>query len=175
LADTATAPGFRVRYLVNDRLDVAVGSGANGMHLGQGEDYAAVRSCLGTDWLFCVGVVTVVDVTAAGADDLGVSVWSIGTELEAIAGGLAGVRAVTAATRLPVVGIGGIVAGNAEQVLRAGATGVVMSSAVSRAEDPAVVVRGWRLSWGAAARFEQETEADHGRQQPGQNRWGAAE
>ena len=52
LADTATAPGFRVRYLVNDRLDVAVGSGANGVHLGQGEDYAAVRSCLGTDWLF---------------------------------------------------------------------------------------------------------------------------
>ena len=48
---------------------MAVGSGANGVHLGQGEDYAAVRSCLGTDWLFCVGVVTVVDVTAAEAAD----------------------------------------------------------------------------------------------------------
>jgi thiamine-phosphate pyrophosphorylase len=49
---------------------------------------------------------------------------------------------VTAATLLPVVGIGGIVAGNAEQVLGAGATGVVVISAVSRAEDPAAAVRG---------------------------------
>ncbi|HYB29717.1 MAG TPA: thiamine phosphate synthase [Solirubrobacteraceae bacterium] len=44
------------------------------------------------------------------------------TKPGAIAAGLAGLRAVVAATQLAVVGIGGIGAGNAEQVLRAGAT-----------------------------------------------------
>ena len=119
-------------------------SGADGVHLGQGDDYATARSRLGTDRLLGVSVATVADVTAAeaaGADYLGVTVWPTRTKPEAIAAGLAGLRAVTAATQLPVVGIGGIVAGNAEQVLGAGATGVVVISAVSRAEEPAAAVR----------------------------------
>ena len=90
-----------------------------------------------------VSVVTVADVTAAetaSADYLGVSVWPTRTKPEAIAPGLAGLRAVTAATQLPVIGIGGIVAGNGEQVLGAGATGLVVISAVSRAEEPAAAV-----------------------------------
>jgi thiamine-phosphate pyrophosphorylase len=133
-----------VLFVVNDRLDVAVDSGADGVHLGQGDDYATARSRLGTDRLLGVSVATVADVTAAeaaGADYLGVTVWPTRTKPEAIAAGLAGLRAVTAATQLPVVGIGGIVAGNAEQVLGAGATGVVVISAVSRAEEPAAAVR----------------------------------
>ena len=64
------------------------------------------------------------------------------TRPEAIAVGLAGLRALTAATRLPVVGIGGIAARNAEQVLGADAAGVGVISAVSRAEEPAAAVRG---------------------------------
>ena len=133
-----------VLFLVNDRLGVAVDSGADGVHLGQGDDYATARSRLGTDRLLGVSVATVADVTAAeaaGADYLGVTVWPTRTKPEAIAAGLPGLRAVTAATRLPVVGIGGIGAGNAEQVLDAGATGVGVISAVSRAEDPAAAVR----------------------------------
>ena len=108
-------------------------------------DYATARSRLGTDRLLGVSVATVADVTAAeaaGADYLGVTVWPTRTKPKAIAAGLAGLRAVTAATRLPVVGIGGIGAGNAKQVLCAGATGVVVISAVSRAEEPAAAVRG---------------------------------
>src|SRR5450755_2161212 len=134
-----------VLFLVNDRLDVAVDSGADGLHLGQGDDFATARTRLGTERLLGVSVATVADVTAAeaaGADYLGVTVWPTRTKPEAVAAGLAGLRAVTAATLLPVVGIGGIVAGNAEQVLGAGATGVVVISAVSRAEDPAAAVRG---------------------------------
>lgn len=133
-----------VLFFVNDRLDVAVASGADGVHLGQGDDYATARGRLGTDRLLGVSVATVADVTAAeaaGADYLGVTVWPTRTKPEAIAVGLAGLRAVTAATQLPVVGIGGIVAGSAEQVLGAGATGVVVISAVSRAEEPAEEVR----------------------------------
>ncbi len=134
-----------VLFVVNDRVGVAVDSGADGVHLGQGDDYATARSRLGTDRLLGVSVATVAEVTAAetaGADYLGVTVWPTRTKPEAIAAGLAGLRAVTAASQLPVVGIGGIVADNAEQVLGAGATGVVVISAVSRAEEPAAAVRG---------------------------------
>jgi len=134
-----------VLFLVNDRVDLAVYSGADGVHLGHGDDYATARSRLGTDRLLGVSVATVAEVTAAeaaGADYLGVTVWPTHTKPEAIAAGLAGLRAVIAATQLPVVGIGGIVAGNAEQVMCAGAAGVGVVSAVSRAEDPAAAVRG---------------------------------
>jgi thiamine-phosphate pyrophosphorylase len=55
--------------------------------------------------------------------------------------GPAGLGVVIAATRLPVVGVGGIVAGNAAQLLRAGATGVAVVSAVSQTEEPAAAVR----------------------------------
>ena len=65
------------------------------------DEVTTARSRLGTDRLLGVSVATVADVAgaeAAGADYLGVSVWSIGTELGAIAAGLAGLRAVIAAT-----------------------------------------------------------------------------
>src|ERR1017187_9469131 len=56
-----------VMFLVNDRLEVAVDSGADGVHLGQGDDYATARSRLRADRLLGVSVATVADVTAAEA------------------------------------------------------------------------------------------------------------
>jgi hypothetical protein len=162
-----------------DRLDVAVDSGADGVHLGQGDDYATARSRLGTDRLVGVSVATVADVTAAeaaGADYLGVTVWPTRTKPEAIAAGLAGLRAVTAATQLPVVGIGGIAAGNAEQVLGADAAGV---GVILRGELSRGAGRGGPATGDYCAALphasEQETEADDDRQHPGENRWGPAE
>ena len=60
---------------------------------------------------------------AAGADHLGVTVWATETKPEAAPIGLAGLRGITAATALPVVGIGGIRVANARDVLDAGAAG----------------------------------------------------
>jgi thiamine-phosphate pyrophosphorylase len=61
------------------------------------------------------------------------------------------VRAIARATSLPVVGVGGIDASNATEVLDAGAAGVAVVSAVGAADDPeaatrtlADVVRGWK-------------------------------
>jgi thiamine-phosphate pyrophosphorylase len=51
------------------------------------------------------------------------------------------VREISAATRLPVVGIGGIDASNARQVLDAGAAGIAVVSAVAAAPDPAAATR----------------------------------
>jgi thiamine-phosphate pyrophosphorylase len=80
----------------------------------------------------------------AGADYLGVTVWTTATKPEAIPAGLDGLRDVAAATALPVVGIGGIDAGNARQVLAAGANGVAVISAVAAAPDPTEAVRELR-------------------------------
>jgi thiamine-phosphate pyrophosphorylase len=154
-----------VLFFVNDRLDGAVDSGADGVHLGQGDGYATARSRLGPKRLLGVSVATVADVTAAeaaGADYLGVTVWPTSTKPEATAVGLARLRAVIAATQLPVVGIGGIVADNAELVLGAGAAGVGVISVVSRAEDPAAAVRGL-ASIVRRCGMLGETEADDGR------------
>jgi thiamine-phosphate pyrophosphorylase len=86
-----------------------------------------------------VGKVTVAEAARAGY--LGVTVWRTRTKPEAIATGAGGVAGGDCSIRLPVVGSGGIVAGNAEQLLRAGAAGVPVVSAVSQAVEPTVAVR----------------------------------
>ena len=93
--------------------------------------------------MLAVSVVALSEVTgaeAAGADCTGHRL-ADRPKPEAVAAGLAGLWALIAAARLSVVGIGGIVAGNAEQLLRVGATGVAVVSAVSRGEEPAAAVR----------------------------------
>jgi thiamine-phosphate diphosphorylase len=145
----------RVLFIVNDRVDVALESGADGLHVGQGDDPAAARSRLGPDRVLGISVGTPDEARAAeeaGADYLGVTVWATPTKPEAVPRGLEGLRAVARSTRLPVVGIGGIDASNATRVLEAGATGVAVVSAVGAAPDPvaatealAGIIRRWDL------------------------------
>ena len=100
--------------IVNDRVDVAVAAGADGAHVGQDDEPEAARAALGPDRVLGISVRDADQAraaAAAGADYLGVTVWSTATKPEAVARGLDGVAAVAAATRLPVVGIGGIDAG----------------------------------------------------------------
>jgi thiamine-phosphate pyrophosphorylase len=132
-----------VLFVVNNRVDVAVASGADGVHLGQGEldDLAAGRR---------QGLVVGVSVESpdqarsaeeAGADYLGVTVWPTSTKPDARPVGLAGLRAIVAVTEVPVVGIGGVNAANAPDVIAAGATGVAVVSAVGAAPDPVAATR----------------------------------
>ena len=81
---------------------------------------------------------------AAGADYLGVTVWETATKADAVPIGLEGLRAVVAATTLPVVGVGGIDAANAGDVIRAGGAGVAVIGAVATAPDPVGAVRRLR-------------------------------
>jgi thiamine-phosphate diphosphorylase len=80
----------------------------------------------------------------AGADYVGVTVWTTATKPEAVAIGLEGLRDVARATALPVVGIGGIDEGNAREVLAAGAAGIAVIGAVASAQDPVEAVRALR-------------------------------
>jgi thiamine-phosphate diphosphorylase len=138
-----------VLFLVNDRVEVAVGCDASGAHVGQDDDPHEARRLLGPERILGVSVKSAEQARAAeaaGADYLGVTVWETSTKPAAVAIGLEGVRAVAGATALPVVGIGGIDAGNARDVLAAGAAGIAVIGAVATAEDPTQAVRVLRAS-----------------------------
>ncbi|MYC88579.1 MAG: thiamine phosphate synthase [Gemmatimonadales bacterium] len=133
--------------IVNDRLDVALAAGADGVHLGP-DDLAvsAVRNIAPPD--FIIGYSTddpneARRAAAAGADYLGVGA-VFGTRskpgLVDEAVGPDRVRLVREASRLPCLGIGGITRENAPEVLQTGA-GIAVLSTVMSASDPAAVVR----------------------------------
>ncbi|HET9672350.1 MAG TPA: thiamine phosphate synthase [Actinomycetota bacterium] len=139
--------GGGVLFLVNDRVDLAVRSGAAGAHVGQADEPALARARLGPERILGVSVASAEEARRAelaGADYLGVTVWATRTKEDAVPIGLDGLRAVVGATSLPVVGVGGIDAGNAPAVLEAGAAGVAVISAVAAADDPVEAVRELR-------------------------------
>ena len=136
-----------VPLLVNDRVDIAVGAGAAGAHVGQDDDPGSARGRLGPDRILGVSVTSPEEAwmaEMAGADYVGVTVWTTATKPEAVAIGLEGLRDVAGATALPVVGIGGIDARNARDVLAAGAAGIAVIGAVASAADPVAAVRELR-------------------------------
>lgn len=138
-----------VLFIVNDRLEVAVASGADGAHVGQSDAPQDARSVLGPDRVLGISVATPDDARDAvifGADYLGVTVWSTATKPEAVPAGLDGLRAIVETTPLPVIGIGGIDAGNAAEVIRVGAEGVAVISAVADAPDPLAATRELRAA-----------------------------
>jgi thiamine-phosphate diphosphorylase len=141
LADRCRAAG--VLFVVNDRVGVAAEVGA-GAHVGQADAPAAARSALRPGDVLGISVGGVEEALAAataGADYLGVTVWSTPTKPEATPMGLHGLRAVVDATDLPVVAIGGIDGVNAREVLLAGAAGVAVVSAVGAAPDAVAATR----------------------------------
>jgi thiamine-phosphate pyrophosphorylase len=136
-----------VPLIVNDRVDIAVGSGAAGAHVGQDDDPGTARARLGPERILGVSVMSAEEAWVAemaGADYVGVTVWPTATKPEAVGIGLEGLRDIVGATALPVVGIGGIDEGNAREVLAAGATGIAVIGAVASAEDPVEAVRALR-------------------------------
>lgn len=154
--------GRHVPLIVNDRLDIALAVEADGVHVGQGDlPCAAVRRVAGPDLVVGVSVSTVEEAIQAerdGADYLGVSpVFETPTKTDTPrAAGLAGLRAIRRATRLPLVAIGGITADNAVRVMRAGADGVAVVSAIMAAADPTSAAAALTRAVGRArARYRQ--------------------
>jgi thiamine-phosphate diphosphorylase len=142
-----------VLFIVNDRPEIAVSSGARGAHVGQGDDLADARSVLGPDRVLGISVGSLEelhDAVGRGADYVGVTVWATPTKPEASPGGLELLRRIAAASPVPVVGIGGIHAGNASQVIDAGAAGVAVISAVAAADDPVAATRSLAVAVGAS-------------------------
>jgi thiamine-phosphate pyrophosphorylase len=135
------------RLFVNDRLDVALAAGADGVHLGPA-DLPVAAAVAAAPRGFLVGFSTddeaaAVKAAADGAAYIGCGA-VYGTSTKTEVGderiGPDGVAAVVAAVSVPVIGIGGIRPGNAAAVRRAGAAGVAVVGAVMRAAEPAAVV-----------------------------------
>lgn len=131
-----------VALTVNDRVDVALACGADGVHVGQDDLPAAdARRLMGPGPWIGVSVETPAEARAAeeaGADYLGVGP-VFATASKADAGPAQGPRLVErirAVTRLPIVAIGGITPDNAGEAIRAGADGVAAIAAVLGAADP---------------------------------------
>ncbi|HEV3470732.1 MAG TPA: thiamine phosphate synthase [Pyrinomonadaceae bacterium] len=137
-----------VQLVINDRADIALALGADGVHLGQ-DDLApeAARALLGGGAV--VGYSTHSVEQAVGAARLPVSYVAIGPvfltsskENPDPVVGLEGVRRVRAAAgRLPLVAIGGITRENARAVLEAGADSVAVIGDLLKPGDPAEITR----------------------------------
>lgn len=132
----------RVPLIINDRLDVALAVGADGLHLGQQDmAIADARRLAGQELIIGISAESVDDAIRAeqeGADYIGISpVYATPTKTDtATPLGLEGVSAIRAAVSLPLVGIGGINLANAAAVIQAGADGIAVVSAIVAAPCP---------------------------------------
>ena len=117
----------KTRFLLNDRVEIALMAGADGVHLGQGDiSCASARKLLGKGKIIGVTVRTVRQAVGAwknGADYVAVGpVFKTGTKLDAgTPVGVSMVKKVRKAVPIPVAAIGGITLENAPAVIEAGA------------------------------------------------------
>jgi thiamine-phosphate pyrophosphorylase len=133
---------YNVPLIINDRIDIALACGAQGVHLGQSDlPVGAARKLLSPDVFIGWSVETVQEVEQSAAlpvDYLGVSpVFSTPTKADtAPPWGLDGLQRVRAISPLPLVAIGGIHLHNAAEVMQAGADSLAVVSAICSADDP---------------------------------------
>ena len=140
---------YHALYIVNDRVDVALATDADGVHVGQ-EDIplSDARRLIGQK-IIGVSAGTVAEARQAmaeGADYLGIgAIFATPSKADADISGLEGLRAIAEAVHgCPLVAIGGIGEANANGVLAAGADGLAVVSAVMSARDPEEAARRLR-------------------------------
>ena len=136
----------RVTFIVNDRVDLALVVDADGVHLGQDDlPPRAARPLLRRGMVLGVSTHSAEQARAAqaeGADYIAVgSIFPTATKggFELVGAEL--VRRLRAEIRVPLIGIGGITPANTGAVIRAGADGVAVISAVCPAPDPEAASR----------------------------------
>lgn len=132
---------YRVPFIVNDDVDIAIKCGADGVHIGQHDMEASrVRELTGPDMILGVSAQTVEQAVKAerdGADYLGVgAVFSTGTKDDADDVSHAELKAICEAVSIPVVAIGGIVPDNIRELAGTGIDGVAVVSAIFASDDP---------------------------------------
>lgn len=132
----------KIPLIINDRLDVALAVGADGVHLGQSDmPLEIAQKIAGPSVLIGISAESVQDAIAAengGADYLGVSpIYATPTKTDTAPPlGLQGLREIKKRVNIPLVGIGGLNKSNAAEVIRSGADGVAVVSAIVAADDP---------------------------------------
>lgn len=133
---------YRVPFVVNDEIDIALACGANGVHVGQSDIVGKdLRPLIGPDMLLGISANTVETAVAAqkaGADYIGVgAVFGTTTKKDAETLSVPALRAICDAVDIPVVAIGGISKNNIAQLSGSGVDGVAVISAIYGQDDPA--------------------------------------
>lgn len=140
---------WRIPLLVNDRVDVALAAGADGVHVGQSDMAPQDVRRLMPGALIGLSIESwqqMREAEQAPVDYYGISpVFATSSKADAApALGLAGLQQLRLMTTRPLVAIGGIQAGNVAAVMAAGADGVAVVSALCAAADPAAAARHLR-------------------------------
>lgn len=150
---------YGVPFLINDNVEIALKSGADGVHVGiEDQPVAEIRARVGKDFIIGATAKTVEQAQqaeAAGADYLGVgAVFPSPTKKTAIRITREKLQEICASVSIPAVAIGGINLENAEEIRGGGMCGIAVVSALFAAED----VR--RAAEALKARAEAITEND---------------
>lgn len=137
---------YEALFIVNDHADLAVVTGAHGLHLGQHDlPIEAARPMLPPDMIVGRSNATVKEASASefsGADYVAVgAIFPTSTKGNTRAAGLDTLRMVAATSSVPVVAISGINEDNVRNVILAGADAVAVISAVVSADDPEEAAR----------------------------------
>lgn len=145
--------GTGIPLLINDRLDVALAAGADGVHLGQSDlDVQHARRLAGPRFLIGLSVSRAEEIAQVHAlptgtvDYLGIGpVFPTTTKPDArVALGLDAAAALRSCTDLPCIGIGGINRHNAPSVWATGVDGLAVASAICAAPDPGAATAALR-------------------------------
>jgi thiamine-phosphate pyrophosphorylase len=139
---------YNVPLIINDRVDIALAIEADGVHIGQSDmPLEMVKKIVPGNMIIGLSVETVQQVREAEGlevDYLGVSpIFSTPTKtnFDERPWGLEGLRKARAISKHIIVGIGGINADNAEDVIKAGADGIAVVSGICSADDPETASR----------------------------------
>ncbi|MBS5198326.1 MAG: thiamine phosphate synthase [Clostridiales bacterium] len=131
---------YKVPFLINDNVEIAIKCHADGVHVGQKDMEASrVRQRVGKDMIIGVSAHSVeeaLEAVKSGADYLGVgAVFSTSTKSDAEVLSRQVLRDICSAVEIPVVAIGGISKANISQLSGTGVDGVALVSAIFAAED----------------------------------------
>ena len=132
---------YKVPFVVNDSVEIALKCDADGVHVGQSDIKGRdIRAIIGENKILGISAGTVEEAIAAekaGADYIGVgAVFGTSTKKNARSMSVERLKEICDAVTIPVVAIGGIGIHNMEQLAGSGIDGVAVVSAIFAAEDP---------------------------------------
>ena len=132
---------YKVPYVVNDSVEIALAIDADGVHVGQSDIKGRdIRRIIGSDKILGISAGTAQEAIAAenaGADYIGVgAVFGTSTKKNARNLTVEKLKEISSAVSIPVVAIGGINGNNLMELSGSGVDGVAVVSAIFAAEDP---------------------------------------
>ncbi len=133
---------YGVPLIINDRTDIALAVDADGVHLGQSDMPCRIaRRLLGPGKIIGLSVENMAQAREANEEDIDYiaisPVYTTSTKSELTRGlGIEGLKKISAVSRHPAVAIGSIGKNNAAAIIRAGASGIAVVSAICSSPDP---------------------------------------